>query len=132
MRQTYTMEEIAGLNLAFTIGTTIKDNWNFVRVGVAVGDVVENKSLGTSGTVSSVDTNELGTDVTFNVGDAYIVTLATEWDAVTYCIDGKVMGPVYEGICGLCGFECSKEELESHDGRCKECYDPPHPLDQGR
>ena len=122
MRQQHTLSILSGFHEGPSASTSLYSSWNFTNAGVAAGDTVENKSSGLSGTVSSVtDDNTLATDVNFNPGDFFEITLQTEYSVSTN------IGPVYENLCKLCGKEVTTEELESHGGRCEECYDPPHP-----
>lgn len=123
MRQRHTLQVLSGFHESPVASTSLYcAGWNFNNAGVAVGDTVENMTTGATGTVSAVtDDNTLATDVNFRQGDFFEITLQTEYQV------SSNLGPVYENLCRLCGKEVTTEELESHKGRCKECYDPPHP-----
>ena len=122
MRQQHTLEYISGIQESPTGGTTLRSSWNFTTVGAQAGDVIQNKTQGTAGTIQSVtDANNLVANITFRPGDLFEITLSTAWSAASN------IGPTYELVCKVCGFACTTEELDSHDGKCKECYDPPHP-----
>lgn len=126
MRQRHTLGVLSGFHEAPLASTNLKSSWNFTNAGVQAGDAVTNQSTGATGTVSSVvDDNTLATDVTFNPGDFFEVTLSTEYEV------SSNLGPVYEFVCKLCGKATKREEIEAHNGRCKECYDPPHPSELG-
>jgi len=122
MRQQHTLGVLEGTNENPVAGVNLKSSWNFTTAGVQIGDTVVNHTLGTSGTVQSlVDDNTLETDIHFEQGDFFTVTLSTEWNVASN------LGPVYELICRMCGKACKSKELDAHDGRCKECFDKPHP-----
>lgn len=125
MRQQHTLEVLSGFHEGPTASVSLYSSWNFTTTGVQVGDVVENKTQGTNGTVLIVsDENTLLTDINFEPGDFFEITLSTEWSM------SSNLGPTYENICGLCGKQVTIGELDSHSGRCKECYDPSHPSTQ--
>lgn len=122
MRQRHTIDVLSGFHEAPLASTSLKSSWNFTAAGVQVGDTVDNKSTGASGTVSAVtDDNTLATDVIFNPGDFFEITLSADYEV------SSNLGPTYEFICKLCGKATERKEIEAHGGRCKECYDPPHP-----
>ena len=124
MRQQHTLGIISGTHESPAASVNLKSSWNFSTVGAQASDVVENKTQGTSGSVVSVvDANTLQTDINFQQGDFFELTLSSDWRAATN------LGPVYELVCRLCGFACTREELDTYDGRCKTCYDEPHPAD---
>jgi hypothetical protein len=120
MRQQHTLEILSGPHEGSTAGVNLVSSWDFTTAGVQVGDAVINHTLGTSGTVQSlVNDNTLETDINFQPGDFFEVTLSTAWSVASN------LGPVYELICKMCGKSCKSEELDSYDGRCKKCYDEP-------
>lgn len=127
MRQRHTLSVLSGFHESPVASTSLYcAGWNFTNAGVAIGDVVENMTTGATGTVSAVtDEHTLATDVPFSQGDFFEITLQTEYSM------SSNLGPTYENICKLCGKEATTKELESHNGRCKECYDPPHPSATG-
>ena len=111
MRQQHTLEVLSGFHEGPIASSSLYSSWDFTTAGVQVGDTVENRTQGTSGTVQSVsDENTLETDISFEPGDFFEITLQTEW-AVT-----SNLGPTYENICSLCGKEVTTQELESHGG----------------
>ena len=83
--------------------------------GINIGDVIENKTKGTTGVVMNIVEQVVHTDLWFNVGDFYLITLATP------SILKNEDGPITETECKICGFS---RELDSK-GRCKDCRDKP-------
>ena len=52
---------------------------NFINLGVTVGDVAYNTSTGASSSITSVSATSLGTNVTFNNFDSYIIYQASNF-----------------------------------------------------
>ena len=119
MRQHWTMDEVVGLNKGLTPALSIKDDHDFVSLGVQNGNVVANKERGTTGTITSVATHSVGTSISFSPGEPYSITLSVPATVATE------FGPSYEFICKLCGFATKREDMV--DGKCKVCQDESWP-----
>jgi len=140
MRQTLEVSEITGFHELPVGSYTLKSNHDFVIIGVAINDIIENVTSGQTGVIKTtggwvpfdlipekIDTwlmfDESGycgphllyTDVWFNPGDFFIITLATPHRVV------NEFGPIYEYICKLCGVSYRREDMSG--GRCPECQD---------
>lgn len=118
MRQQHSLNTISGFHEGTTSGATLKSSWDFVTTGVQSLCSVRNATRDLDGFVLSVsDRNTLITDINFEPGDFFEITLPTEW-----LMSSNIL-PTYELICNLCGFETKREILEAHRGLCKVCYD---------
>jgi hypothetical protein len=120
MKHTWTISELTGLNKALSLGEYIEDEERyFTTKGVVTGvSLLTNVDTGISSLVTSATETKVGAvGVTFQPGDFYIVTLASD-----YTMQNSD-GPLIEIECSLCGFSYPSKELTN--GRCKVCIDKP-------
>lgn len=119
MKRTFTLDEFGSINHAPAGGYGITDTGaNFATMGVGAATVIENRTLGTTGTVSSATEDALVTSIYFNPGDLYLITLPAEWTVL-----GDESAPVTDEECRVCGFSFHRSQLKS--GRCEDCVDKP-------
>ena len=115
MRTIYKTTEVVGCFNGPQRSSTIPLALNPTKAGIAVGSKVENTSKGITGTVLNIGTGSVATDVLFDIGDFYVITLPTAQNLQT---DD---GPVIDVECKICGFSFPGTELI--DDRCKICHD---------